>query len=81
MWEKVISFYISLIQQTSQNIKMMICIKSMCYATLLIFITAENSEAFRALSLKLNYYYMEQEALVMQTVCKNEKFKALYYLT
>lgn len=41
MLEKVISFYISLIQQTSQNIKVMICIKSMCYATLLILITAK----------------------------------------
>lgn len=30
MLGKVISFYISLIKQTSQNIKVMICIKSMC---------------------------------------------------
>lgn len=41
MLGKVISFYISLIQQTSQNIKVMICIKSMFYATLLILITAK----------------------------------------
>lgn len=37
MLGKVISFYISLIQQTSQNIKVTICIKSMCYGTLLLF--------------------------------------------
>lgn len=30
MLRKVISFYISLIKQTSQNIKVMICMKSMC---------------------------------------------------
>lgn len=56
MLEKVISFYTSLIQQTSQNIKVMICIKSMFYATLLILLIS------KILSNKL--YNFENKSLV-----------------
>lgn len=56
MLEKVISFYTSLIQQTSQNIKVMICIKSIFNATLLILLISK--------ILSNKWYNSEKKSLV-----------------